>query len=166
MTEPTAPAETDEPAYRAFVETAGRTLRRALVARFGAEVGGEASADALAVAWQQWPRVRAMASPIGFLYRVGQSKARPNVRWRRRTAAFPGAGVADGHHSGPSADVLDLFAALRRLSADERTALVMVKSYGYSHREVAEVLGVTASVVNNLVHRGLLRVRSLMEVCE
>src|SRR5512145_2913088 len=50
-------------------------LRRALVAGFGAVVGREAAADALAWAWQNWDRVVGLQSPVGYLYRVGRTLA-------------------------------------------------------------------------------------------
>ena len=43
-------------------------MRRALVAGFGAVVGREAAADALAWAWQNWERVQEIESPVGYLY--------------------------------------------------------------------------------------------------
>ena len=58
-------------------------------------------------------------------------------------------------------DVLD---ALRRLKPDERAAVVLVKSHGYSYREAAEMLGVSEAAVTNHVHRGLIRLRTIMEV--
>ena len=71
------------------------------------------------------------------------------------------------HHVGVVADpaaLLDLVRALERLGANQRAAVMLVKSYGYSHREVAALLDVTESVVNNLVHRGVTRLRTLLEV--
>ena len=65
---------------RFFVEVEPR-LRRALVARYGSDRGREATAEALAYAWEHWSRVQAMERPVGYLYRVGQSRTR---RWRLR----------------------------------------------------------------------------------
>src|SRR4051812_17280957 len=55
-------------------------LRRAFVAMYGPERGMEATAEALAYGWQHWKRVRDMDNPLGYLYRVGQSRTRPRKR--------------------------------------------------------------------------------------
>ncbi len=159
----TTPERTVADEFARFVADAGVSVRRALVARYGVDVGTEAAAAALAVAWERWAQIRIMDRPAGYVYRIGQSRARPHVRWRRRAVQFPGESATT---ADVNAEVLDLFAALRRLPARERTALVLVKSYGYSHRRVAELLGVPDTTVNNLVHRGLQRVRALLEVTE
>ena len=98
----------------------------------------------------------------GYVFRIGQSKARPYLRWRSRRRLFPDHDMASTTVDVPG--LLDLLRALEHLSADQRAAVMMIKSFGYTHREVAELLGVSESVVNNLVHRGVLRLRTLLEV--
>jgi len=65
--------------FEAFAEEAAPRLRHALVARFGPEVGADAATEALLYAWHNWERVSAMANPIGYLYRVGQTRGRGTV---------------------------------------------------------------------------------------
>src|SRR3954447_2141911 len=71
-------------AFGDFVGLVEQRLRRALVAAYGAEVGRDATADALAWAWQHWDRVQGMANPAGYLWRVGQTSARRGGRTRSR----------------------------------------------------------------------------------
>jgi RNA polymerase sigma-70 factor (ECF subfamily) len=150
--------------FDTFADTTGAALRRALVSCYGVEIGVEAAADAMRVAWERWPEVSTMANPAGFLFRVGQSHARPHVRWSRRSAHFP---VELGSHPMDAAPaVIDLLRALGRLRPEERAAVVLVKSHGYSYREVAELLGVSEAAVTNHVHRSLQRLRPLLEVHE
>ena len=52
-------------------------------ANSGIETGPDVAADAFAWAWEYWDEVRAMANPVGYLYRVGQSAARRHRRWGR-----------------------------------------------------------------------------------
>lgn len=52
-----------------------RPIRFALSARFGFEVGREATADAMTYAWEHWGRVAAMDNPAGYVYRVGSDWA-------------------------------------------------------------------------------------------
>ena len=66
-----------------FFATAEPKLRRALVASYGGERGREATAEALAWAWEHWPKVQSMQHPLGYLYRVAQSRSRP-----RKTAVL------------------------------------------------------------------------------
>jgi RNA polymerase sigma-70 factor (ECF subfamily) len=147
--------------FEAFASSTGDRVRRALVAAYGVEVGTEAAADAMAVAWARWSEVEVMSNPAGFLFRVGQSKARPHVRWARRGATFP---VVDRGTVEGGAGLVDLFDSLRKLRPEQRIAVVMVKSYGFSYRDVAEVLGISESAVTNHVHRGLALLRSMLEV--
>jgi len=78
-------AEVEE-AFARFVEDAEPRLLRALVGAFGSEVGREAARDALAYAWEHWSRVEGMDNPVGYLFRVGQSRSRS---YRRDRALFP-----------------------------------------------------------------------------
>src|SRR4249920_3762658 len=89
-------AGTTEERFSRFASDVEPRLRRALVAFYGVEVGSEATADALEVAWARWDSVESMANPVGYLFRVGQSRSR---RYRRRTVvlpAVPGSEFPDG----------------------------------------------------------------------
>jgi DNA-directed RNA polymerase specialized sigma24 family protein len=147
--------------FEDFASSTGERVRRALVAYYGVEIGTEAAADAMSVAWERWAEIAPMANAAGYLFRVGQSKARPHVRWARRSGAFP---TVERAALGGDADLVDLLAALGRLRPAQRAAVVLVKSYGFSYREVADLLGVAETTVTNHVHRGLGRLRSMLEV--
>ena len=131
-------------------------LRRALVARYGPEIGREATADAMAYAWEHWDRVSAMDNPGGYLYRVGQSKSR---RFFRRRVAFP----APQDHGLPWVEPA-LAPALAALSSRQRQAVVLVHGFGYTHAEVADLLGLSRSSIQNHVERGLAALRDRLEV--
>lgn len=139
-----------------FVDEAGVALRRALVARYGIDVGRDAAADALAWAVEHWPDLSAMANPVGYLYRVGQTSAKRQHRWQRPDVLVPEPVTDD------LVDV-DLQRALMTLRPEERTAVLLVHGFGYRYRDVAEILDIPLSNVTNHVNRGLSRLRSLME---
>lgn len=141
--------------FEEFAETVGVRVRRALVATYGVEIGTEAAADALTLAWERWSAVQTMDNPAGYLYRVGQSKARPHIRWARRRGPFPAPAASDAL----TVETLDALNALRALKPEERVAVLLAKSYGFSYREVADVLGVSVEAVTNHVHRGLRHLR-------
>ncbi len=148
--------------YDEFVTNDARRIRQGLVTYYGAEIGNEAADEALAVAWERWSSLATMDNPAGYVFRIGQTRARPHVRWRARRDLFPTEEIAE--RQVDVTGMIDLIQALEGLDADQRTAVMMVKSFGYSHREVANLLEVSESVVNNLVHRGLLKLRTLMGV--
>ena len=55
---------------------------------YGADMGREATAEAMAWAYEHWDRVGPMEHQVAYLFRVGQSRTR---RLRRRRVVFPGA---------------------------------------------------------------------------
>lgn len=144
--------------FARFIEPAALTLRRALVARNGVEDGCDATAEAIAWAWEHRVEVEEMSNPLGYLFRVGQSSLRRERRIRSRRGELR---VEPYLESGAPFDQ-DLFAGLRRLSDDQRTAVVMVHMYGFSYREVAAVMDVSEAAVTNHVHRGLSRLRRIL----
>ena len=96
-----------------------------------------------------------MDNPSGYLYRVGCSKTR-----RRRSRVLFDAPTAPGEPEVEPA----LAAALARLSAHQRTAVVLVKGYGWELHEVADLTGTSVSTVNTHVRRGLDRLRTELGV--
>jgi RNA polymerase sigma-70 factor (ECF subfamily) len=143
--------------FEALVAEVEPTLRRALVAAYGAEIGREAAADALAWAWEHLDRVRAMDNPGGYLWRVGQTAARRHVRWRDRRALAEVPDIA----SADDARALEpaLAASLRALSPQQRAAVLLVHGWDYTLVEAAAALGCGVSSLRNHLARGLDRVR-------
>lgn len=134
-----------------FCAQAQPKLRNAFAARYGVTDGAEATAEALAYAWEHWPRLRTMDNPIGYLYRVGASKTR---RIRRRAPLLvevPSRGIPDMEPGLPD--------ALRSLSERQRVCVLLVSGFGWTHGEVGELLGVSATTVQNHVQRGLGKLR-------
>lgn len=151
--------------FERFVDEIGPRVERALIAAYGLEIGTEAAAEAIAVAWERWDHVSGLDNPAGFLYRVGQSRARPHVRWSSRTQAFLSSHrVAQPDAAFDRADVAALFAALRRLNRSQRVAIVLVRMYGLSYSEAAAVMDVSEAAVTNHIHRGMVVLRRLMRV--
>jgi RNA polymerase sigma factor (sigma-70 family) len=156
VVEPSGELATED--FEVFARSDGERLRRALVARFGVAMGNDVTDDALAYAWERWVSVGAMANPVGYLFRVGQSRARRYRRWQRYVA-FPGEEVTPSPTIEPG-----LGAALARLPARQRVAVVLVHGFSWTYRQVADLLDVTESVVRNDVHRGLRRLRQSLGV--
>jgi RNA polymerase sigma-70 factor (ECF subfamily) len=69
---------------------------------------------------------------------------------------------------GPSLPWVEpgLPAALGKLSARQRQVVVLVHGFEYTHQEVADLLGISRSSVQNHVERGLATLRSELEVTD
>jgi DNA-directed RNA polymerase specialized sigma24 family protein len=149
-----------EHGFEPFVADAEPRLRRALCSTFGPTVGREAAVDALAYGWEHWARVSTMANPVGYLYRVGFTAGRRAVRQLPRVGS-----TARVDHDLVIEPKLD--EALRRLSPQQRAAVVLVHGYGYSLQEVADVLELKRTSVQNHVERAMARLRiSIGEVTQ
>lgn len=143
--------------FGAFFREHEPRLRRALVAAYGPEVGREAAADALAYAWERWSRIGAMANPAGYLYRVGQSRAR---KFRRRP--WPRAAASEVDFP-PEIDP-GLRDSLLRLSTRQRVAVVLVHGFDWPPDAVAALLGISPTTVRTHVDRALTSLRGDLEV--
>ena len=140
--------------FTVFVADVEPRLRRALVALRGREDGRDATAEALAWAWEHWTEVQLMANPAGYLYRVGQSRSRPRlVRQAERVTV----------HRDPEFEPA-LGPALRGLPERQRTAVILVHGCDWTYEEVAEALGVSKSSVGTHVARAMARLRNELEV--
>lgn len=147
--------------FSAFVEAVEPRLRRALSAMWGMEGGREATAEALAWAWENWSKVQEMENSAGYLYRVGVS------RIRRRTligTRFIEAmhGPDDQTHCDPGAGSFEpaLPAALDRLSQRQRAVAVLIHGCEWTHQEVADALGLSRSSVGTHLERAMANLRS------
>ncbi|MCU1392332.1 MAG: hypothetical protein JWM34_760 [Ilumatobacteraceae bacterium] len=147
------PDPSRDTAVASLIERSSDALRRALVVRYGVDVGVEAHAEVVAYTWEHGDRLLTMANPTGYLFRVGQSAARRLHRWNR---SFP----LDADLIEPSAGFTpELVPALQRLRPRHRMAVVLVHGYGFRYSEVASILDVTESAIRNDVHRGLQHLR-------
>ena len=148
-----------EPAvFAAFVREAEPRLRHALMASFGPVEGRAATVDALSWAWEHWDRVDGASNKLGYLYRVGQNAAR-----RNGSRAQPGRFEASGEQRLPDLEPA-LLPALAKLSAQQRTAVLLVHGYGWSQTDVAQLLDVNVSTLREHLARGLIRLRTTLGV--
>jgi DNA-directed RNA polymerase specialized sigma24 family protein len=141
--------------FQEFVTERGPAIRRALVGRYGLEIGVEAYSDAIEYAWAHWTRVAAMANPAGYLFRVGQSRSRRH-RTRRAPMQFA------PEHQFDTAEDPALHEALWKLPPAQRTAVLLVHGHQYSYRDAADLMAVSEPALRNYVHRGTARLRVLL----
>ena len=141
-----------------FVATISPRLRRAFVARYGVELGDEALAEALGWAWEHRERLSAMDNPTGYLYRIGQTAVRSNLRRRRRALLPPEEPADTTSETEPG-----LHTALERLTDDQRVAVLLVHAHGYSYADAAALLDIPVTTLRNHIHRGMKRLRRHLE---
>jgi RNA polymerase sigma factor (sigma-70 family) len=146
----------EESAFESFVQRVEPRLRRALISAYGSERGREATAEALAYAWEHRNELDEVKNVTGLLYRVGQSR----TRLRKRRPLF----AAPEHHE--SWYEPELAAALGALTQAQRSAVVLVHGFGWTMREVAETTGVKVTTVQNHLERGLRKLRTTMKVVD
>jgi|ERR1700722_3325350 DNA-directed RNA polymerase specialized sigma24 family protein len=148
--------ETDADRFRTFVLRVEPRLHSAFVAAYGHDRGRDAAAEALAYAWEHWDKVENLDNPVGYLYRVGQSK----VRMRRtRVVYLPPL-------DGSTLYEPELLPALERLSERQRQAVILVHVEGWTLREVGELLGLSIPTVQKHVERGMVSLRRALKINE
>ena len=145
-----------EESFVAFVRSVESGLRAALVARHGPERGWEATNDALTFGWRHWDRVGQMENPAGYLYRVGERRAR---RHRLVPRIHPDPPARSDVWVEPG-----LGSALRSLSDRQRQAVMLIEGYEFTFRETADLLGLSISSVQTHYERGLARLRRALGV--
>jgi RNA polymerase sigma factor (sigma-70 family) len=138
--------------FTEFVSMYEARLRQALMASCGGERGRDAACEALGYGWEHWDRVGSMENPVGYLYKVGLSRARRE--FRRRPVRFDPVEFDRIPEVEPQ-----LPDALGRLSPKQRVVVLLIHGYGWTQGEVAELLGVSRSAVRNHLDRALVSLR-------
>ena len=149
--------QTRSEAFTEFARSAEPRLRHALCAAFGPDAGRDATCDALLFAWEHWDRVAAKANPVGYLWGVGRTKARRNLR--RRPIGLP-----DPARIGVPWVEPGLPAALADLTERQRAAVMLVHGLQWTLSEVADVMGIAKTSAQNHLERGMSRLRSELGV--
>lgn len=148
--------EGEQQSFRAFVEVVEPKLRRVLIASYGFEQGREATAEALAWAWENWDRAKSLDNQTAYLFRVGQSRIRSHkvpVTFDRDSRAEPWFEPA-------------LAPALAALTERQRVAVVLIHGFDWTLREVAELMEIRVTSVQTHLDRGLTNLRSALEVAD
>ncbi len=151
------PEETLTATFSAFVVDHERRIRSALTASLGIEVGREATAEALAYAWEHWDRVSAMENPGAYLFVVGRDKGRRLAR--KRAVVFPDIQREELPWIEPG-----LPPALVSLTENQRTVVMLLHGYDWTMEEVASVLGISKSSVQTHAERAMKKLRRKLKV--
>jgi RNA polymerase sigma factor (sigma-70 family) len=138
--------------FTRFVTDYESRLRQSLIAAFGGEIGREAAAEALVYGWDNWDRIGRMENPSGYLFKVGISRGR-NALSKRPPLFDPiePARIPDVEPRLP--------AALSCLSERQRTVVLLIHSFQWTQSEVADLLGLSKTTVQNHLERGMSALR-------
>ena len=146
-----------------YEEEHPRVLAALTVASGRADVAREATDEAFVRAYERWERVRRMASPGGWLYRVALNDLRRRCRrqaierelLRRRR---PG----DETASAPAALDPHVWDAVRALPQRQRTAVALRYVLDLPEAEVARLMGVTRGAASATLTTARRRLESLL----
>jgi DNA-directed RNA polymerase specialized sigma24 family protein len=115
--------------FEILVSEVKPSLRRALVAAYGFDRGREATAEALAWAWEHRDRLAKVENKVAYLFKVGQSRSR---RHKQPIVFTP-------PDDSPAWIEPGLAPALAGLSERQRVAVVLVHGFSWTLKEVAEL---------------------------
>jgi RNA polymerase sigma-70 factor, ECF subfamily len=119
----------------------------------------DAAQDTFVTAWRQIRKLREVDRFDAWLQRVAVNSARMSHRTRRRRGVreIPSSRVADvdslqATHSPAEADASTLDAALRHVSVEQRSILVLHHLEGESVAALAEILEIPVGTVKSRLH--------------
>ncbi|MFG1670395.1 SigE family RNA polymerase sigma factor [Streptomyces sp. Y7] len=152
--------------FREFVENRSSALLKTAVLLVGGDrhAAEDLLQNALMKAADRWHRID---EPEAYVRRIlyRQQISRWRLKWRRRelsVAEPPEAAAAAGADGTAAAELrLLMRGALARLTARQRTVLVLRYFEDLPEADVARILGCTVGTVRSTTHRSLARLRSL-----
>ncbi len=122
--------------------------------------------EAFALAWRKLAQFRGESRFSTWIYRIAYSCFLQFLRSRRGREAVLSIDPdheAEDAHGGDLALGLDLASAMRRLSGNQRAALLYCVQLGLSHEEAAQVLDMPLGSVKTHCLRGKARLRELLK---
>ncbi|MBT5753396.1 MAG: SigE family RNA polymerase sigma factor [Acidimicrobiaceae bacterium] len=149
-----------EATFAAFYQQNIGPLARTLTSALGdPQVAQDAAQEAMARACERWEKIETYDNPVGWCYRVAMNWS--TSRWRKRkreivTDIFPTPAPIEG----PDFAIQNrLLVALRSLSMDQQSVIVLRLVEDWSINETAEALGIAPGTVQSRYARALIRLR-------
>jgi RNA polymerase sigma factor (sigma-70 family) len=154
--------------FAAFFNDEYLRLFRALVLICGGRAEAEDVAqESFVRVFERWERVREMDSPTAYLYRIAlnerRSRLRHAARWGRRSLVERG-DVDDASRAAITR--ADVERSLRRLTAEQRAAVVLAEFVGLTSTEVGAVLGLNGPAVRARLTRARATLREELHTDE
>lgn len=150
-----------EHAFTAFVREHGRRLKHALISSMGGQEGQEATAEALAYAWEHWEQLQDVSNLAGYLYRVGRTRGLPPGSPTVRLFGEPQGGSGDPPWIEPR-----LEKAVADLSEMQRTVVMLIHGFSWTYRETATFLNVSPGSIQRHMDRAMRKLRRDLKVAQ
>ncbi len=121
------------------------------------------SQDVFLKAYQNLPKLDAPEKFGGWLFRIAHNEAFSLLRKRRPEGELPfETGSSDAGRLLPMELSLAVESALKRLSDDQREAVLLKVYQGFKFEEMAEILGIPVSTVKSRLYTGLENLKSTL----
>ncbi len=157
---PPSPPPTRAGDFDDFYRAAYADVASALVLTLGnADLGREATDEAMVRAWERWDRIATYDNPGGWAYRVGLNWA---LSWRRKAARqWP----FRSERTTPPVELADpsITAALQDLPVPQRSVVVCRLLLDWSTEQTAEALRIRPGTVKSRLHRALTTLERRLE---
>lgn len=147
--------------FARFYEENIHQLTRTLAASLGdPQVAQDAAQEAMARACERWTKIGKYDNPTGWCFRVAMNWA--TSRWRKRRREV----TTDEDRRAGSVENVDLevqdrlLVALRTLSVDQRSVVVLRLVEDWSIAETAQALGIAEGTVQSRYARALKNLRA------
>ena len=155
-------AEQDESAlqdlYRLYYQRLTRFLFRLV---FDPQLVGEVINDVFLVVWQKAGNFRGDSSPSTWIMGIAYNKAlKANKRHKPQESLALAEDLADESSTGLQSEV---FATVNRLSPKHRAVIVLTYQFGYSYKEISQILGCPENTVKTRMHYARKSLQTLME---
>jgi RNA polymerase sigma-70 factor (ECF subfamily) len=162
---PLTTAADETQAFRRFFEANYMKLRSALsIMCRDPSLADEVAQDSFTRVWEHWHRVSRMSAPEAYLFRVGINSLRDRKRRDRRSSQLSPRDEQAAPDEFALIDTMTaLEAAILRLPARQREALVVTSLLGYDSSGAARILGVRPGTVRRLASLARKRLTAEME---
>lgn len=149
--------------FEDFYRAQAASVYRALSLALGdADLGREATDEAMARAYQHWRSVSRYNNPEGWAYRVGLNWARSRLRRTKREVRGFRLDDKPATELVPADPMIS--AALEALPLAQRAVVVLRFYFDWPTDQVAKALGVPQGTVKSRLSRALTRLESHVEV--
>ena len=154
----------DEIAFRRIIAAHHDDMRRVCQAISGDRtIAEEATQAAWLIAWNKLDKVHGPDQLRPWLVSVAVNEAKKLMSKRRRQADFELAtdvsGLSGGEDPASGIDLVDLWAAVRRMDPDDRALLTMRYGVGFNSSELSIATGKTPAAIRQRLKRLVDRLR-------
>lgn len=139
--------------FESFYKRVWNQVYRAVAVGIGdADVASEAVDEAMARAYERWPKISAMENSEGWLYRTAMNWARSRLRRRkfRSNSQIPDVPFHDREAPDPR-----LIEAIRRLPSLQKEVVVARYLLDMSEAQMAEAFEAPNGTIKSRLHRAL-----------